>query len=138
MSEQPRRGWGLAASLLGAALAGAAVSAAVFLFNPSGPPPAVEHRPTAPAAEPAAVPAPPAAPAVSRSRGRTDWLFFFKPGDELVRMSDGAPVGMILRTVPQHPFPDGTVGPAYVVQVPDGGGQRYLDADQLERGSRLQ
>jgi hypothetical protein len=45
---------------------------------------------------------------------------------------------MVLRTVPQHTFPDGTVGPAYLVQGADGDGQRFLDADELERGGRLQ
>ena len=141
MSDPPRRRWGLAATIAGAALAGAAVSAALFLLKPSPPPPAIERRPEAPApatAPPAAGGAPPAAPAPSRSRGRTDWLFFFKTGDRLVRMSDEAPLGMVLRTVPQHAFPDGTVGPAYLVQVPDGGGQQFVDADELERGSRLQ
>jgi hypothetical protein len=75
---------------------------------------------------------------VSRSRGRTDWLFFFKTGDQLVRMADEAPLGMIIRTVPRHTFADGTMGPAYLVQLPDGGGQRFVDADELERGGRLQ
>lgn len=141
MSDPPRRRWGLAASLVGAALAGAAVSAALFLLRPSAPPPVIERRPEAPAPAPeppARVIAPPAAPAPSRSRGRTDWLFFFKTGDQLVQMSDEAPIGMVLRTVPQHTFPDGTVGPAYLVQAPEGGGQRFVDADELERGSRLQ
>jgi hypothetical protein len=141
-SPPPRR-WGLAASLLGAALAGAAVSAVVLVLKPSAPPPAIERGPEtpAPAAEPSApapVIAPPAAPEPSRSRGRPDWLFFFKAGDQLVRMGDNAPIGMVLRTVPTHAFPDGTVGPAYLVQSPDGGGQRFVDADELERGSRLQ
>ena len=140
MSDPPRRRWGLAASLVGAALAGAVLSAALFLLKPSAPPPAIERRPEAPAPvtePPAAVVTPPAAPAPSRSRGRTDWLFFFKTGDQLVQMSDEAPIGMVLRTVPQHTFPDGTVGPAYLLQVPDGG-QRFVDADELERGGRLQ
>jgi hypothetical protein len=140
MNRQPRRRWGVAALLVGAALAGAAVSAAVLTLRPSTPPPAVVRPPAAPSAatEPPAVVAPPAAPSVSRSRGRTDWLFFFKPGDQLVRMGDATPVGVVVRTVPQHAFPDGTVGPAYLVQAPGEEGQRFLDADQLERGSRLQ
>ena len=97
--------------------------------------------PAAPAAEPPPGPpalAPPAAPAPSRSRGRGDWLFFFKPGDQLVRMGDDVAMGMVIRTVPRHAFADGTVGPAYVVQLPDGAGQRIVDADELERGGRLQ
>jgi hypothetical protein len=137
----PRRRWGLPASLAGAALAGAAVSAAVFALRPAPPPPAIEHRPETPAAipeAPAPAPAPPAVPALPRSRGRADWLFFFKAGDQLVRMDDGAPIGMVLRTVPEHSFPDGTTGPAYLVQVPAGAGQRFIDADELERGGRLQ
>ena len=74
----------------------------------------------------------------SRSRGRADWLFFFKAGDQLVRMADDAPLGLVIRTVPKHTFADGTTGPAYLLQVPDGGGQRFVDADELERGGRLQ
>jgi len=132
-----RRGWGWFAALAGAALAGAAVSAAVFTLRPAGPPPALEQPPAPPVAAPAA-PTPPPAPEPSRSRGRTDWLFFFKTGDQLVRMGDEAPIGMVIRTVPSHAFRDGTVGPAYLVQVPDGGGQRFVDADELERGGRLQ
>jgi hypothetical protein len=139
MRARRRRGWSLAALLVGAALAGAAVTAVVFVFKPSPPAPVIEPRPAAPAtAPPAPAVPPPAAPAPSRSRGRTDWLFFFKAGDRLVRMGDEAPIGMVLRTVPQHTFPDGTVGPAYLVQGADGDGQRFLDADELERGGRLQ
>jgi hypothetical protein len=134
------RRWGSFAALAGAALAGAAVAAAVFVLKPAPPPPVIESRPPAPAppAEPATSPEPPRAPEPSRSRGRTDWLFFFKAGDQLVRMSDDAPIGMVIRTVPKHAFADGTVGPAYFVQLPDGGGQRFMDADELERGGRLQ
>jgi hypothetical protein len=105
----------------------------------------VSDQPAAVDPPPAAPPAPPAAqgvttappPVLSRSRGRADWLFFFKPGDQLARMSDDAPVGMVLRTEKSHTFPDGTLGPAYLVQVPEGG-QRFIDADELERGTRLQ
>jgi hypothetical protein len=135
--------WRLAALLVGAALAGAAASAAVFMLRPAPPPLIIERvpAPAAPAAEPPPGPpalAPPAAPAPSRSRGRGDWLFFFKPGDQLVRMGDDVAMGMVIRTVPRHAFADGTVGPAYVVQLPDGAGQRIVDADELERGGRLQ
>jgi hypothetical protein len=77
------------------------------------------------------------AAAVSRSRGRTDWLFFFKPGDQLTRMADDAPLGLVIRVEPAHTFPDGTRGPAYLVQIPEGG-QRFMDADEVERGARLQ
>ena len=137
-------------ALVGAALAGAGASAAVFMLKSPGRPPATERDlelpPATPAAStpPAAVLTPPSAPALlppvsqpSRSRGRADWLFFFKPGDQLVRMGDDAAMGMVIRTVPHHAFADGTAGPAYVLQLPDGGGQRVVDADELERGGRL-
>ncbi len=50
-------------------------------------------------------------------------------------MSDGAPLGVIVRLERSHVFPDGT-GPAYVVRSPD---QREVvfDADQLERSARV-
>jgi len=131
-----RRRWRSLAALGGAALVGAALAAAVIILRSAGPPPAIE-RPPAPRAVPPPAPLPPPAPEPSRSRGRTDWLFFFKAGDELVRMADETPIGMVIRTVPTHTFADGTVGPAYLVQVPDGGGQRFVDADELERGGRL-
>jgi hypothetical protein len=154
----------LGAAFVGGVLTGMAVTAAVFVFvlrpvpspsliqgesapsvapipapasNPEAAP--TSSTPLSPAAEPA-----PASPAVrsrsepSRSRGRADWLFFFKTGDQLVRMGDDAVLGMVIRTVPRHVFPDGTTGPAYVLQLPDGGGQRVVDADELERGGRLQ
>jgi hypothetical protein len=136
-------------ALVGAALAGAGASAAVFMLKSPGRPPATEHGleppPATPASPPpAAVLTLPSAPATpppvsqpSRSRGRPDWLFFFKPGDQLVRMGDDAAMGMVIRTVPHHVFADGTAGPAYVLQLPDGGGQRVVDADELERGGRL-
>jgi hypothetical protein len=132
-------------------LAGMAVTAAVFVFalRPAATPPGIGGElatPTPPPAPAVSAPSPPApvSPAVtsrpepSRSRGRTDWLFFFKPGDQLVSMTDEAPIGMVIRVVPQHAFVDGTMGPAYVLQLPDGAGQRLVDADELERGGRLQ
>jgi hypothetical protein len=99
----------------------------------------VEVPAAAPSAPAPPAPAPPAPvqPELSRSRGRTDWLFFFKSGDRLVRMSDDAPAGMVLRTEKVHAFADGTAGPAYLIQLPDGG-QRFVDADELERGTRLE
>jgi hypothetical protein len=135
-----RRPWRSFAALAGAALVGAAVSATVFALRPVGPPPSERRtEPPAPiAAPPPAAPTPHVVPEPSRSRGRADWLFFFTAGDQLVRMGDEAPIGMVIRTVPQHVFADGTVGPAYLVQVPAGGGQRFVDADELERGGRLQ
>jgi hypothetical protein len=131
----------MAVAMLAAALAGSAVTVAFFLLRPAGPPPPIERRtePSAPASEqPREAAAPPSAPEPSRSRGRGDWLFFFKTGDHLARMSDDAPAGMVLRTEKGHAFGDGTTGPAYLVQLPDGGGQRFVDADELERGARLQ
>jgi len=125
-----------------AALAGSAVTAAFFLLRPAAPPPPpieLRSEPSPPASEqPREAAAPPSAPELSRSRGRGDWLFFFKTGDRLARMSDDAPAGMVLRTEKNHAFGDGTTGPAYLLQLPDGGGQRFVDADELERGARLQ
>jgi hypothetical protein len=147
----------VAAALVGAAAAGlvayvvrpAAVAPPPVATAPAPvtpTPPAVttappRPEPPAPAATsepPRDTPAPASpAPTASRSRGRPDWLFFFKPGDRLARMSDDAEVGLVLRTEKTHTFPDGTTGPAYLVQVPEGG-KRFLDADELERGTRLQ
>jgi hypothetical protein len=132
----------MAVAMLAAALAGSAVTAAFFVLRPAAPPsPPIELRsvPTPPASEqPREAVAPSAAPEPSRSRGRGDWLFFFKTGDRLARMSDDAPAGMVLRTEKRHAFGDGTTGPAYLLQLPDGGGQRFVDADELERSARLQ
>jgi hypothetical protein len=136
--------------LLASALTGAAAAALVSLLLRPGPAP-VEQRPAPPAPvvtpeaprEAAAPPppveaAPPLPPAPSRSRGRKDWIFFFKPGDRLARMgNDDAELGMVIRLEKAHTFPDGTTGPAYLLQVPEGG-QRFLDADELERGARIQ
>ncbi len=134
--------WGMVLAMLAAALAGSAVTAAFFVLRPAAPPPApieLRSEPSAPASEqPREAAAPSSAPEPSRSRGRGDWLFFFKTGDRLARMSDDAPAGMVLRTEKSHAFGDGTTGPAYLLQLPDGGGQRFVDADELERGARLQ
>ena len=111
------------AALVGAVLGGAGVSVMR---------PAVQV-----VAPPAAAPAPAPAPvARSRSRGRADWIFFLKPGDRLTRMGDEVELGMVIRTEKLHTFPDGTTGPAYLLQVPEGG-QLFVDADELERGARL-
>jgi hypothetical protein len=95
-------------------------------------PPAGEAAPASPAV---AAPSPPPGP--SRSRGRTDWIFFFKSGDRLARMGDDAEIGLVIRLEKVHAFPDGTTGPAYLVQVSEGG-QRFMDADELERSARIQ
>jgi hypothetical protein len=105
------------------------------------------HQSPAPPSEPRAAatadpaPAPTAEsttpPAVgpSRSRGQSEWAFFFRVGDTLSRMSDGAALGVIVRLERAYTFPDGT-GPAYVVRSAD---QRetVFDADQLERSARV-
>ena len=105
------------------------------------------HRIAAPPPEPRAAAAPePAAPRAetppassperpSRSKGQSDWTFFFRVGDTLTRMSDGTPLGVVVRLERTHPFPDG-VGPAYVVRSQD---QReaVFDADALERSARI-
>ena len=105
-------------------------------------PPAVTEAPAAP--EPPAIVAapmtvapepPPKEP--SRSRGKRDWPFFFKPGDRLTRMGDAKPLGYIMRTVKDHKFDDGTLGPAYVLWTPAGDEQAF-DADELERGAKLE
>ena len=137
-----RRRWIAFLALAVAMLLGAAASAVVFTLRPAAPPPALAPRPETPAPtlpEPVrSTPTPPTVLEPSRSRGRADWLFFFKAGDRLVRMTDDMPLGLVIRTVPKHTFADGTTGAAYLVQVPDGGGQRFVDADELERGGRLQ
>ena len=104
------------------------------------------HRIAAPPPEPRATAAPePAAPRAetppasperpSRSKGQSDWTFFFRVGDTLTRMSDGTALGVVVRLERTHPFPDG-VGPAYVVRSQD---QREVvfDADALERSARI-
>ncbi len=87
------------------------------------------------APEPAAPAPAPSPERISRSKGQSDWTFFFRAGDSLSRMSDGVALGVVVRLERAHGFPDG-VGPAYVVRSPD---QRetIFDADQLERGARV-
>lgn len=89
------------------------------------------------APEPTPVPASAPAPErVSRSKGQSDWTFFFRVGDTLSRMSDGGVLGVVVRLERAHGFPDGA-GPAYVVRSQD---QRetVFDADQLERSARIE
>jgi hypothetical protein len=107
------------------------------------------HRVAAPRSEPgpaaaaldSAAPRTDTAPATaparpSRSRGQSDWTFFFRVGDTLSRMSDGAALGVVVRLERTHAFPDGT-GPAYVIRSQD---QREVvfDADDLERSARIE
>ena len=143
-----RRALGL---VLGAllVLTGAGV-AAIYVTRPPVAPPLV-HRPDPPPAEPA--PQAPAEPASqqaaaeptrslpeasrpSRSRGKSDWLFFFKPGDWLARMADDALLGVVIRVEKTYAFDDGSRGPADVVQSMEGD-ERVVDADELERTARL-
>lgn len=110
---------------------------AVYVMTPLvAPPPPSETAPSpAPAvAPPAATPSAPGA--LSRSRGRSDWLYFFKPGDWLIRMADDGLLGVVVRVEKTHAFPDGSTGPAYVVQSMEGE-ERVIDADELERAARL-
>jgi hypothetical protein len=105
-------------------------------------PPTVVETPAAvetPAvvATPAVVLAEPPAPEPSRSRGRRDWPFFFKPGDRLARMGDAKPLGYIISMVKDHKFGDGTVGPAYMLWTP-AGNEEAFDADVLERTAKME
>jgi hypothetical protein len=135
-----RRGRGLLVAVVVLLLAaGGAVIAAVLIWGPPPPAPPLERRPDtrpAPAAPARTTPAE-RAPAPSRSRGRTDWLFFFRPGDRLARMGEETPLGEIVRTDNAHAFPDGTTGPAYVLRTPSGE-ERTVDADELETSARVQ
>ena len=107
------------------------------------------HRVAAPRSEPgpavaaldSAAPRTDTAPATaparpSRSRGQSDWTFFFRVGDTLSRMSDGAALGVVVRLERTHAIPDGP-GPAYVNRSQD---QREVvfDADELERSARIE
>ena len=88
------------------------------------------------APEPTASAPAPSPERISRSKGQSDWTFFFRAGDSLSRMSDGVALGVVVRLERAHGFPDG-VGPAYVVRSQD---QRetVFDADQLERSARIE
>jgi len=133
--------------MLGGALLGllVAVTAVTLLSAPrKTPAPSTESAPAeakAPpvtsAPEPAPPPAPPPAPVVSRSRGEREWAFFFRPGDTLSRMADGAPLGIVVRLERQHRFADGSTGPAYVVRSPEQA-ETTIDADELERRARIE
>ena len=84
--------------------------------------------------QPTAADGAPARP--SASRGQRDWRFFFAIGDALTRMRDGAALGTVIRLEKWYGFPDGTQGPAYVLRAPQG--EAIFDADELERGARIQ
>ena len=131
--------------ILGGALLGLLVATTILalLAGPrKTPPPVAESRPVeapvpaAPSiAESPVVSAP--APTVSRSRGQSEWAFFFRPGDTLSRMADGSLLGVVARLEPRHRFPDGSTGPAYVVRLPDQQ-EGAFDADELERRARIE
>jgi hypothetical protein len=92
--------------------------------------PPAEVAPAAPTSESPA-------PVVSRSRGQAEWTFFFRPGDTLSRMADGSSLGVVARIEKQHKFPDGSIGPAYVVRSADQQ-ETAFDADELERRARIE
>ena len=99
------------------------------------PPAVVETQPAA--TTPVVVTPDPPIPEPSRSRGRRDWPFFYKPGDRLVRMGDAKPLGYIVSMVKDHKFSDGTAGAAYLLWTP-AGKEEAFDADELERTSKLE
>ncbi|MGH7384782.1 MAG: hypothetical protein ACREKG_06345 [Candidatus Rokuibacteriota bacterium] len=118
-----------------------AAGAIVLLSTSRDPaPPTAESRPAevpAPAVPSAPEPAPAPAPVVSRSKGQSEWAFFFRAGDTLSRMTDGTPLGVVVRLERKHTFSDGSTGPAYVVRSPDQG-ESVFDADELERRARIE
>jgi hypothetical protein len=125
--------------VLGGVVAGLLVMAAGIglLWTPREAPSSSPVAQTGPSEAPSvSVPEPPS-PAVSRSRGQTEWAFFFRPGDTLSRMADGTPLGVVARLERQHTFPDGSIGPAYVVRAPDKQ-ESAFDADELERRARIE
>jgi hypothetical protein len=89
----------------------------------------------APEPAPAAV-VPEPGPRPSRSKGQTDWTFFFRAGDTLSRMADGVALGIVVRLERSHSFPDGSVGPAYIVRSAEQ--EAAFDADELERSARIE
>jgi hypothetical protein len=125
----------LAGSVLGLVLI--VLAFVLFPRTPREPHPAAAPAAVA-APEPEATPAVPetAAPLRSRSKGDRDWPFFFRPGDTLSRMGDGVPLGVVTRLERSHAFPDGSVGPAYVVRAADQQ-ETVFDADELERRARI-
>jgi hypothetical protein len=125
----------LVATLAAAAVATMTVVGTIWFLAPPVAPP-LEERSEPVTTPPETPTAPPPPRVVSRSRGRTDWLFFFKPGDWLVRMADDGLLGVVLRTEKSHRFADGSLGPAYVIQTMEGE-ERVTDADELERTARL-
>ncbi|MGH7414084.1 MAG: hypothetical protein ACREKJ_07765 [Candidatus Rokuibacteriota bacterium] len=124
----------LGGTLLGLLLA---VSAIVLLSTSRHPVPPQPVESPAAAVPSTPEPAPAPAPIVSRSKGQSDWAFFFRAGDTLSRMADGTPLGVVVRLERKHTFPDGSTGPAYVVRSPDQQ-ESAFDADELERRARIE
>ena len=128
--------------VLGGALLGLLIATTILTLlsgRRDTPPPVAESRPaevTAPVAPPA-VEAPAPARVASRSRGQSEWAFFFRPGDTLSRMTDGSPLGVVTRLERRHTFPDGSTGPAYMVRSADQQ-ESAFDADELERRARIE
>lgn len=124
---------------LGGALLGllAAIAAVTLLSAPRTTPAPVAESRRAEAPGPAAPSVPEPAPLVSRSKGQSEWTFFFRVGDTLSRMTEETSLGVVVRLERQHTFADGSTGPAYVVRSPD---QREtaFDADELERRARIE
>jgi hypothetical protein len=113
------------------------VATGLLLRSPHQPGPAAAPAPTV-VSEPATAAAAPApAPRPSRSKGTSEWAFFFRAGDTLSRMADGAPLGVVVRLERSHSFPDGSVGPAYVVRSA-AQQEAVFDADELERSARIE
>lgn len=98
----------------------------------------VAETPVVAAPEPApAAAGPEPAPRPSRSKGQSDWMFFFRAGDTLSRMADGVALGIVVRLERSHSFPDGSVGPAYIVRSAEQQ-EAAFDADELERSARIE
>jgi len=64
-------------------------------------------------------------------------MFFFRAGDTLSRMADGFALGTVVRLERSHSFPDGSVGPAYIVRSAEQQDAAF-DADELERSARIE
>jgi hypothetical protein len=130
----------LRSKILGGTLLGLLVLtlAVVILVRSAREVPPVAETPVVAAPEPApaaAVPEP--APRPSRSKGQSNWMFFFRAGDTLSRMADGVALGTVVRLERSHSFPDGSVGPAYIVRSAEQQDAAF-DADELERSARIE